>query len=89
MLENKIQNLHTSKLAYIYLRQSTMGQVRFNQESTERQYGLQDKAQQMGWSQRAIKVLDGDLGISGAQAHNREDFKMLVADVSMGIQRKR
>lgn len=61
-----------------------MGQVRFNQESTERQYKLQDKAQQLGWPHGAIKILDGDLGISGAQANNREDFKMLVADVSMG-----
>ena len=84
MIENKIQSQHTSKLAYIYLRQSTMGQVRFNQESTERQYKLQDKAEQMGWSNTALKVLDGDLGISGTQSSNREDFKTLVADVSMG-----
>lgn len=61
-----------------------MGQVRLNQESTERQYRLQEKARQMGWFQSAIKILDGDLGISGSQASNREDFKMLVADVSMG-----
>ena len=61
-----------------------MGQVRFNQESTERQYKLQDKAEQMGWSNTALKVLDGDLGISGTQSSNREDFKTLVADVSMG-----
>lgn len=61
-----------------------MGQVRFHQESTERQYKLQDKAGQMGWSQGMVKVLDGDLGISGAQAENREDFKTLVADISMG-----
>ena len=81
MIENKIQSQHTSKLAYIYLRQSTMGQVRFNQESTERQYKLQDKAEQMGWSNTALKVLDGDLGISGTQSSNREDFKTLVADV--------
>lgn len=61
-----------------------MGQVRFHQESTERQYELQNKAQQMGWPQQAVKVLDGDLGISGSQAENREDFKTLVADISMG-----
>ena len=83
-MESKVQTHHTSKLAYIYLRQSTVGQVRFNQESTQRQYALQDKAQQMGWSQPFIKVLDGDLGISGSHSNNREDFKRLVADVSMG-----
>src|SRR5689334_11538536 len=80
----KIQSHHLSKQAYIYLRQSTMGQVRFNQESTQRQYALQNKAQQMGWSQALIKILDVDLGISGTQSTNREDFKTLVADVSMG-----
>lgn len=83
MTEIKIQNQHTSKLAYIYLRQSTLTQVRFNQESTQRQYALQYKAQQMGWPQHAIKILDGDLGMSGTQSNNREDFKLLVADVSM------
>lgn len=84
MMEGKIQNHHLSKRAYVYLRQSSMGQVRFNQESTQRQYALQDKAQQLGWVQTDIKVLDGDLGMSGTQSNNREDFKTLVADVSMG-----
>jgi DNA invertase Pin-like site-specific DNA recombinase len=84
MITGKIQPHHISKQAYVYLRQSTMGQVRFHQESTQRQYALQDKAQQMGWPQALIRILDGDLGISGAQSSNREDFKVLVADVSMG-----
>lgn len=84
MIITKIQPHHTSKQAYIYLRQSSMGQVQFNQESTQRQYALQNKAQQMGWSQPSIRILDGDLGISGMHSSNREDFKTLVADVSMG-----
>lgn len=83
MIESKVQHQHISKLAYIYLRQSTMKQVYFNQESTQRQYALQHKAQQLGWPQHAIKILDGDLGMSGTQSNQREDFKMLVADVSM------
>jgi DNA invertase Pin-like site-specific DNA recombinase len=82
-METKIQAQHTTKLAYVYLRQSTMTQVRLNQESTQRQYALQHKAQQLGWPQHAIRILDGDLGMSGAQSNHREDFKMLVADVSM------
>ncbi|UCC38633.1 MAG: recombinase family protein [Candidatus Aminicenantes bacterium] len=80
---SKIRSHHQQKKAYVYLRQSTMGQVRHHQESTERQYALADKAKQLGWPQVMIKVLDGDLGISGAQSYNREDFKTLVADVSM------
>jgi len=84
MITDKIQPYHLAKQAYVYLRQSSISQVRFNQESTQRQYALQDKAQQMGWSPTTIRILDGDLGISGTQSTNREDFKTLVADVSMG-----
>jgi len=83
-MQNKIQSHHKEKLAYVYLRQSTMGQVRLNQESTERQYALKNKAESLGWQLHQIKTLDNDLGLSGAQSSNREDFKSLVADVSMG-----
>jgi DNA invertase Pin-like site-specific DNA recombinase len=79
-----ITSAHQSKPAYIYVRQSTLAQVRHHQESTERQYALQDKALGLGWPQRSIRVLDRDLGQSGAQMTGREDFKTLVADVSMG-----
>ena len=83
-MNTTITQAHQSKPAYIYVRQSTLAQVRHNQESTERQYALQDKALAMGWPQRSIRVLDRDLGMSGAQSAGREDFKTLVADVSMG-----
>ena len=80
---NKVQNVHLEKPAYIYIRQSSMGQVRHHRESTERQYALKDKALALGWEVETIRILDGDLGISGAQITGREDFKALVADVSM------
>lgn len=79
-----ITDAHLSKPAYIYLRQSTPGQVRHHRESTERQYALQDKALALGWPQRSVRVLDRDLGQSGAQTSGREDFKTLVSDVAMG-----
>src|SRR5450631_1109451 len=82
-MNTKITQAHQSKPAYIYVRQSTLAQVRHNQESTERQYALKDKALALGWPQRSIRVLDRDLGMSGAQMAGREDFKTLVADVSM------
>src|SRR6266853_3784410 len=81
---SKIADRHLSRQACIYIRQSTMGQVRFNQESTERQYNLVSKAQALGWSPQQIRILDRDLGQSGAQTTNREDFKTLVSDVAMG-----
>jgi len=83
-MREKITHQHLTKPAYLYLRQSTMGQVRHHRESTERQYALKDKACQLGWAADHVRILDGDLGISGTAMTLREDFKTLVADVSMG-----
>ena len=83
-MNSKITEHHRNKPAYIYVRQSTIAQVRFHQESTERQYALRHKAVELGWSEPTIRTLDRDLGISGAQMAGRQDFKTLVADVSMG-----
>ena len=80
----KIQEHHRSKPAYVYLRQSTPSQVRHHQESTERQYALRDKALELGWSESLIRTLDRDLGKTGTEMSRREDFKTLVAEVSMG-----
>jgi hypothetical protein len=80
----KIAEHHRSKPAYIYLRQSTPGQVRHHQESTERQYALREKALELGWSESLVRTLDRDLGKTGTAMTGREDFKTLVADVSMG-----
>ena len=84
MMTSKIVEQHLSRVACIYIRQSTPGQVRFNQESTERQYNLKNKAQSLGWSPEKIRILDRDLGHSGTHTTNREDFKTLVTDVAMG-----
>src|SRR3984957_19460638 len=80
----KIQEQHRRKPAYIYLRQSTPGQVLHHRESTERQYALREKARELGWSESLIRTLDQDLGKTGTEMTRREDFKILVADVSMG-----
>ena len=84
MINPKIADHHLARQACIYIRQSTMGQVRFNQESTERQYNLADQARSLGWTPEQIRILDRDLGHSGEQATNRDDFKTLVSDVAMG-----
>jgi DNA invertase Pin-like site-specific DNA recombinase len=80
----KIAEHHRSRPAYIYLRQSTPSQVRHHQESTERQYALREKALELGWSESLIHTLDRDLGKTGTEMAGREDFKTLVAEVSMG-----
>ena len=80
---SKIQAHHRQKMAYVYLRQSTMAQVYHHQESTQRQYALKDRALELGWMPDQIRVLDADLGLSGTQMNHRQDFKTLVADVSL------
>ena len=80
----KITEHHRSRPAYIYLRQSTPSQVRHHQESTERQYALREKALDLGWTESLIHTLDRDLGKTGTEMAGREDFKTLVAEVSMG-----
>jgi DNA invertase Pin-like site-specific DNA recombinase len=82
-MNGKITEEHRRKPAYVYIRQSTPSQVRHHQESTQRQYALRERALELGWDESAIRVLDRDLGRS-AQTAGREDFKTLVADVSMG-----
>jgi hypothetical protein len=84
MMTSKIAEQHLSRVACIYIRQSTPGQVRFNQESTERQYNLASKAQSLGWGPERIRLLDRDLDQTGTSANNREDFTTLVSDVAMG-----
>jgi len=83
-MNSKITEQHLSRPAYIYVRQSTNAQVRHHQESTERQYALRAMALELGWREAAIRTLDRDLGMTGTEMTRREDFKTLVADVSMG-----
>lgn len=80
----KILPAHLGRIAYVYLRQSTPGQVRENVESTARQYALADRAKGLGWREEQVKVLDGDLGKSGKTAEGRDDFHRLCAAVGLG-----
>ncbi len=80
----KITAGHTGRKACVYLRQSTAGQLRLHRESTERQYKFQQRALQLGWSPERVEILDRDLGLSGSGMAEREDFKRLVAEVSLG-----
>jgi hypothetical protein len=60
MLNTKIADHHLARHACIYIRQSTPAQVRFNQESTERQYNLANQAKALGWTPEQIQILDGE-----------------------------
>jgi hypothetical protein len=47
--EERLTTAHRAKLAFIYVRQSSVNQVRQHQESTELQYRLVDRAIGLGW----------------------------------------
>jgi len=80
----KITSSHLSRAAVIYVRQSTLIQVERNTESTARQYDLVNRARQLGWPREAIRVIDGDLGISGSVTGQRAGFEGVVAEVALG-----
>ena len=80
----KITPTHLQRLAYIYIRQSTFKQVRENRESQVYQYHLSETAQALGWSRERVRVIDADLGLSGRESENREGFKELVTEISLG-----
>jgi excisionase family DNA binding protein len=78
---SKITSEHLRRSAYVYIRQSTLEQVHHNPESRRRQYGLKDRAQQLGWQE--VVVLDADLGRSGSGIA-RPGFDRLLAAVCKG-----
>ena len=80
----KVQNRHCERLAYVYVRQSTVAQVRFNTESTQRQYGLVGTAAEFGWLAEQIVVVDADLGVSGRFGAERDGYRQIVARMCMG-----
>lgn len=82
--QGKITASHRSRTALIYLRQSTMLQVRDHTESTARQYALADLAAGLGWPGESIVVIDQDLGVSGRFGAERDGFRAVVAQVCLG-----
>ena len=82
--EHKITSSHRERAALIYLRQSSMVQVREHTESTRSQYALADKAATLGWPRTSIEVIDADLGVSGKWGVAREGFTELVTRVCSG-----
>jgi DNA invertase Pin-like site-specific DNA recombinase len=84
LAHQKITASHLQRLAYLYVRQSSLRQVLENTESTARQYGLREQAVALGWPIERIVVIDGDQGQSGASSADRAGFQTLVAEVGLG-----
>ena len=75
---SKITAEHLARSAYVYIRQSTADQLTHNHESRRRQYGLVDRARQLGWT--TVEVIDDDLGRSGGGIA-RPGFERLLAAI--------
>jgi DNA invertase Pin-like site-specific DNA recombinase len=77
----KITPEQLTRRAIVYVRQSTAFQVTNNLESQRRQYGLVERARQLGWSE--ARVIDDDLGRSSAGSE-RPGFEKLLAAICEG-----
>ena len=82
--DERLTPARRAKLAYIYVRQSSMTQVKHHQESTELQYRLVDRAIALGWPKDRVHVIDEDLGKSGAGHADRQGFQKLIAEIGLG-----
>jgi excisionase family DNA binding protein len=80
----RISRSHLERAAVVYVRQSSLAQVREHTESTARQYGLSEHAVALGWDHDRVEVIDTDLGISGRSTEGRDGFRGLVSRVCLG-----
>jgi DNA invertase Pin-like site-specific DNA recombinase len=81
-MNDKITAKHLERAAHVYIRQSTLHQVRNNQESRRRQYALEDRAGALGF--KNVVIIDEDLGVSGSGHRERPGFGRLLAAVCNG-----
>lgn len=68
--------------AVVYVRQSSPGQVLHHQESQRRQYGLLDRARELGFQD--VVAIDDDLGRTASGLVERPGFQRLVGAVCTG-----
>jgi DNA invertase Pin-like site-specific DNA recombinase len=87
-MSHKIQPEHLRRLAGVYIRQSSLGQVKNNRESYRVQKGLAKRAERLGWHGNQIKTFEADQGKSASKPMSREDFDSLmqmIQDQQIGI----
>lgn len=78
MIHPTIKPYHLERNAYVYVRQSSPGQVRRNREGQQRQRAMVDHVAALGWPRAQIVVLDGDTGQSGSSQHGRMELQSLL-----------
>ena len=81
---HKIQPSHWQRLAYIYIRQSSVKQMTDHPESQIYQRRLAQQAEALGWPTTRIRIIDTDLGQSAKEGTSRTGFQELITEVSLG-----
>jgi len=78
-MNDKIQQHHLDRAAYVYVRQSTNHQVHHNHQGRQRQYDLAARAKEFSFS--SVVVIDDDQGKSGSGLVERPGFQTLLTAV--------
>ena len=84
MTAEAISTAQRNRLGPVYIRQSSPQQVARNLESQRRQRGFVNRAVELGWAANRIRVIDEDLGQSGARSGNRQGFQQTVTMAALG-----
>lgn len=81
-MSDKIQPNHLERTAYVYVRQSSMQQVRDHTEGQRQQYELVERSRALGF--RETVLIDEDQGRSGSGQQERPGFGRLLSGVCLG-----
>jgi len=84
MNPSEIAASHLSRLAFVYVRQSTQHQVLHHLESQRRQRSLQERAVDLGWNRDRVQVVDEDLAQSAARCQDRAGFQNMITEAALG-----
>jgi DNA invertase Pin-like site-specific DNA recombinase len=78
-----LSDRHLSKLAIVYVCQSSTQQILDHKESRERQYALADYTATLGCPSERILVIDENQGRGGRSVEQRPGFQRLLSEVSL------
>ena len=84
MSPEQITERQRSRLALVYVRQSSLHQVLHHQESQRRQRHFVERATQLGWAPERVQIVNDDLGQSGSRSGERLGFQEMVSRTALG-----
>ncbi|HEX8810691.1 MAG TPA: hypothetical protein VF742_01740, partial [Terracidiphilus sp.] len=68
MSQGKVNAEHLQRLAYLYVRQSSLHRCTKTERAPHGSMRLKRRAQALGWSTEQLIIIDEDQGLSGASA---------------------